>query len=306
MSVERWIITDQAEWLLRRRANVNGSEIAALFRRNPYLTPFALYAEKAGLAELATPESEVLRRGRILEPAVAAGVQEERPHWGIEKAAEYVWSPTWRLGCTPDFYARCPDRGLGVVQAKTVARPVFEDEWAEGPPQWIILQTLQEMMLTDSRWGAIAALVMSAYTVDIQIWEFDRHEAAEARIVAAAEMFWSDIAAGKPPEAEWSRDDEVIKALYPRDNGAIVDLSGDGRLVELLEDYEQLSTIGRDVECRLRAVKAEIAAKLGNAATATLPGWEVTHKTQKRTGYVVGDTEFRVLRIKRRNQEMAA
>lgn len=306
MSVERWTITDPAEWLLRRRANINGSEIAALFNRNPYLTPFALYAEKAGLAELATPDSDVLRRGRILEPAVAAGVQEERPQWCIEKAAEYVWSPSWRLGCTPDFYARCPERGLGVVQAKTVARPVFEDDWAEGPPQWIILQTLQEMMLTDVSWGAIAALVMSAYTVDIRIWEFERHQAAERRIVTAAKTFWKNVAAGKPPEAEWGRDDEVIRALYPRDNGATIDLSGDGRMAQLLEDYEQLITMGRTAENRLRAVKAEIAAKLGNAAAATLPGWEVTHKTQKRAGYIVEETEFRVLRVKRRNQEIAA
>jgi predicted phage-related endonuclease len=306
MSVERWTITDPAEWLSRRRANINGSEVAALFRRNPYLTPFALYADKAGLAELATPDSEVLRRGRILEPAVAAGVQEERPQWRIEKAAEYVWSPSWRLGCTPDFYARCPDMGLGVVQAKTVAKPVFDEDWAEGPPQWIILQTLQEMMLTGASWGAIAVLVMSSYTVDIQIWEFKRHQAAEKRIIATAKAFWKDVATGKPPEAEWGRDDEVIRALYPRDNGTIIDLSADGRMAQLLEDYEQLSTMGRNAENRLRAVKAEIAAKLGNAAAATLPGWEVTHKTQKRAGYVVQDTEFRVLRIKRRDQEMAA
>jgi predicted phage-related endonuclease len=307
MQIERWTITDHAEWLLRRRANINGSEVAALFGRNPYRTLFALYADKAGLADVAGPDKDVLRRGRILEPAVAAGVREERPDWSIEKAGEYIWSPAWRLGCTPDFYAESPGRGIGVMQAKTVARPVFDEDWAEGPPQWIVLQTLQEMMLADARWGAIAALVMSAYTVDIRIWEFERHPAAEKRIIASARSFWTELAAGRQPQLDWARDDDVIKALYPRDNGATLDLSGDPRMPELLAQYEQLTAIGRDAEERLRAVKAEIAAKLGHAATATLPGWEVTHKTQTRIGYTARESEFRVLRVRRvPGEEIAA
>jgi predicted phage-related endonuclease len=252
---------------------------------------------------LATPDSDTLRRGRILEPAVAAGVREERPHWSIEKADDYIWSPEWRLGCTPDFYARCPERGLGVVQAKTVARPIFDEEWTIGPPQWIILQTLQEMMLTEASWGAIAVLVMGAYTVDIRLWEFERHQPAEKRIIAAARAFWEDVSAGRQPSADWRRDDVVIKALYPRDNGAIVDLSHDARMPELLERYEELSAESKAVDGELRAVKAEIAAKLGNAAMAVLPGWEVTHKTQERTGYTTKETEFRVLRVKRMSKE---
>jgi predicted phage-related endonuclease len=307
MLIQRWTITDHAEWLRRRRANINGSEVAALFGQNPYLTPFALYADKAGLAELASPDSDVLRRGRILEPAVAAGVREERPDWTIEKAGEYIWSPVWQLGCTPDFYAECPQRGAGVVQAKSVAKPIFDEDWAAGPPEWIILQTLQEMMLANTSWGAIAALVMSAYTVDIRLWEFERHAPAEKRIIAAARNFWSDVAAGRQPKADWGRDDEIIKAIYPRDDGSMIDLSSDRRMPELLEAYEQYCAMGKHAEDGLRAVKAEIAARLGPAAAATVTGWEVTNKTQKRAGYSVGETEFRVLRVKRiGNEELAA
>jgi hypothetical protein len=77
-------------------------------------------------------------------------------------------------------------------------------------------------------------------------------------------------------------------------------------MAELLESFDQLSRMGRDAEARLRAVKTEIAARLGPAAAATLPGWEITHKTQKRAGYAAQDTEFRVLRIRRKSEEMAA
>jgi predicted phage-related endonuclease len=305
--IERWTITDRAEWLQRRRPNINGSEVAALFGINPYLTPFALYTGKAGLADLSAPDSDVLRRGRILEPAVAAAVTEEHPEWKIQKAAEYIWSPDWRLGCTPDFYVHCQERGVGVLQAKTVAKPVFDEDWQDGPPQWIVLQTLQEMMLEDVAWGAIAALIMSSYTVDLRIWEFERHAPAEKRIIARATAFWADVDAGRQPKLDYDRDADVIRALFPRDNGTVVDLTGDNRLPQLLTEFEALSAVGKHAETKLKAVKAEIAAKIGDASVATLPGWEVSHKTQRRAGYVVKDTEFRVLRVKRTGkQEMAA
>src|SRR5688572_26475772 len=92
-TIERWKITDRAEWLQRRRKNINGSEVAALFGVNPFMTNLALYAEKAGLADMAPPDSAVMRRGRIMEPAVAAGVMEEKPEWELQKAAEYLWQP---------------------------------------------------------------------------------------------------------------------------------------------------------------------------------------------------------------------
>jgi len=306
--IERWTITDRDEWLFRRRANINGSEVAALFGCNPWMTNLALYADKAGLATLNAPDTDVLRRGRILEPAVAAGVLEERPDWKISKANEYVWSPEWRLGCTPDFHAHCPKRGIGVIQTKTAAKPIFDQDWQDGPPQWIVLQTLQEMMLEDVTWGAIAVLVMNSYTLDIHIWEFERHALAEKRMIQKAAIFWGDVAAGRQPKFNFAEDGDVIKALFPRDNGTSIDLTGDNRLPGLLEEFEALSALGKDAEGKLKAIKAEIAAKIGDASVATLPGWEISHKTQRRAGFVVKDTEFRVLRVKRTagKQEMAA
>lgn len=306
MQVNRRTITDHADWLSWRKGNINGSEVGALFGCSPYITPYALYADKAGLANIAAPDSDVLKRGRILEPAIAAAVAEDRPKWKIAKSGEYLWSPQARLGCTPDFDVHCPERGLGVMQGKTVARPIFEAEWQDGPPLWIILQTHQEMMLSGVKWGAIGALVTSTYSIDLKIWEFERHEATEKKIIATAAQFWADIAAGRQPKPDYAADDEIIKLVYARDNGKTIDLSRDNRMPDLLERYEALAAVGKSTDAELKAVKAEIAEKLGDAAMALLPGWEVTHKTQTRKGYTVADTSFRVLRVKRSGVARAA
>ena len=307
--MQRWKITDRDEWLARRRPNINGSEVAALFGLSPYMTPFALYAEKAGLADLSPPDNKMMMRGRILESSAPAALKVLRPSWKVEKAEDYLWSSDWRLGCTPDFWAHCPERGLGALQVKTVAKPIFDEQWQDGPPQWIVLQTLQEQMLSEVRWGAIYPLVVSDYDLEWEhLFEFERHAPAEKRIIAKAAAFWADVDAGRRPKIDYAEDGDVIRALFPRDNGTTLDLTGDNRMPALLEEFETFSAMGKHAEGKLKAVKAEIAAKLGDAATAMLPGWHVTNKTQERAGYEVKPTSFRVLRVKRTEakQEQAA
>lgn len=300
MTIERWKITDRDEWLKRRRPNINGSEVGALFGCNPYVSHYALYADRAGLVTCSPPDSDVLRRGRILEASVQAALTEYRPDLECVKADEYVWSPDWRLGCTPDFYVLSEKKpGLGVMQAKTVAKPIFDEDWASGPPRWIILQTLQEMMLTECAWGMIAALVLTSFSVNLQWWEFTRHEASEAKIKGTAEKFWADVEAKRSPPPNWSVDGETIKAMYPLSDGPALDLTGDNRMPVLLEQLEQQAAIQKHTETQLKAIKAEIAAKLGASASATLPGWEVTYKLQHRKETVQAASSFRVMRAKR-------
>ena len=307
MPIERWTITDRDEWLTRRRPNINGSEIGALFGLSPFLTRYGLYADKAGLADTEGPDNDAMRRGRIMEPSVAAAVVEEHPDWRIQKATDYVWSPEWRLGCTPDFIVHSKDRGVGVLQAKTVAKPVFDEDWQDGPPQWIVLQTLQEMLLEDVPWGVIAALVLTSFTVELKTWQFERHAAAEQRLVSEAAQFWGDLEAGLAPKPDYRVDGDIIKAIYRCDDGNTLDLSHDNRMPELLEKYQSLQAMGSHAEKELKAIKAEIAEKMGPAAVATLPGWQVTNKLQHRKETVQKAASFRVLRVKKlESQEKAA
>lgn len=303
--IERWTISSRQEWLEKRRGNINGSEIGALFQPgSPFLTPFALYADKAGLITKSDEDNDAMRRGRIMEPAVANAVLEEHPDWKIDKATDYLWSSEWRLGCTPDFYAHCPKRGIGVIQAKTVAKRVFEEEWHSGPPQWIVLQTLQEMMLAQVAWGAIAVLILEfPFKLDWAIFPIERHERGEQRLISKATEFWRNVRDARPPRPDFARDDDVIRAMFPRDNGKTVDLTGDNRLPELLDQLEKYQAMGGAAEKALKAVKAEIIAKLGDAAAATLPGWEITYRTQSRKPKIVKETTYRVLRVKRKDQD---
>jgi hypothetical protein len=305
--MERWPVHDRDEWLARRRANVNASEVGALFGAHPYITLLELYCDKANIAERDGPTDGVLYRGQIFEPAVAEAVAKDRPDWKISKATDYLVDPDNRIGATPDYIVECPNRGRGVLQTKTVGTLPAQiahwgveaaECWAEEatPPLWVQLQTLQEMLLEDVQWGAVGALLLDPNNPRIAIQTFDRHADAEARLLNGVGKFWAGVRDGVMPNVDYARDAHVINALYPADDGSEIDLSGDNYLPPLLARRKQLVDLRGPVEKELSTINTEIAAKMGAATTARLDGWKLTRKLQHRKPTPA--SSFRVLRVR--------
>lgn len=312
--VERFLVTDRATWLERRRRAVNASEVGALFGRHAYQTELGLYVDKSGRVPPKKFDNAVLRRGRLLEGSVAEAVREERPDWQITKANQYLFrslrnnvfdgqSTPVGIGATPDFIVECPKRGRGVLQAKTALPSVFEADWSPTvPPLWIILQVQQEMLLEGVSWGAIAVLVVDPWSWPIHIYELKAHAGTHEILLSHVTRFWEHLDKGEEPAPDYARDSETLKSLYPRDNGEILDLSGDNYMNELIGNYESakaaLKARAAD-EKALKTIETEIKAKIGNALGARGSDWEAHMPTIERKGYVVEGTSYRMLKVKR-------
>lgn len=304
MTIERIPIKDREAWLSMRKRDVTASAVAALFGAHPYETSLGLYVEKAGL-EIPPIDNAILRRGRLLEGAVAIAVEEDRPGWKLTKATDYFRDPDARIGATPDFFVEGDPRGLGIIQAKTVAPAAFKKSWNDSaPPFWIALQAATEMMLTGATWGAVAALVVDPYRMDCQIYEIPRHPGVEARIREAVAKFWDDLAAGREPDPDYGRDADLVAAMYP---AAVplktIDLTGDNLIPVILSERAELKTRMATDEARCKEIETEIKFKMGDAEIATINGFKITHKNQHRKAYSVAATDFRVLRITDQREE---
>lgn len=314
MTVERHPVIDsfegRAAWLTLREHNVNASEVGALFGDHPYMTAFELHTMKSGRTKSDGPDEAILRRGRILEGGVAQAVAEARPDWRITKATHYLSDTDARIGATPDFIVECPRRGRGVLQTKTCGPMLAQmahwgisktADWETEafPPLWIQLQTLTEQMLEDVSWGAIGALLIDGNTLPLAICEFERHAQAEARIKAAVAKFWDNVASGTAPKPDYARDADVLRSLYPQSNDKTLDLSTDNRIQALLAEYDELNTRVKADDAAIKAVKAEIFAKLGHAGKATLPGWIIKAPTIHTKEYTVSAKSYRRLTISR-------
>ena len=310
MPIERVEIQDRDQWLAMRRDNVNASEVPIVCGEGAYGSLAELFAEKKGLRPPLV-DSGVLRRGRWQEAAVFEALSDERPEWEVRRAKIYLRDSELRLGCTPDGFALAPDRpGRGVVQAKTVARSIFVRRWLEDPstpvefgdavpPIYYVLQTLTEMFVSGSLWGVLAVIVSSEFDNTLRLFDIERDPEAEQRIVDNVDAFWRDyFDPGIMPPFDPVRDERLIKALFPKDDGTTVDLTADNRTLPLVED---LLEIGKGIK-RLReqesAIKTELQGKLqGHTYGQLADGRWLQWKAQTRRAYSVAATTFRTLKV---------
>jgi predicted phage-related endonuclease len=310
MSTQRWTITSNEEWLERRKRHVTASVVGGLFGCHPYTSALRLYVEKSGV-ELPAPASSVLRRGRLLEPAVAAAVAEEHPEWRLEKCREYYFDDDVKIGATPDFLIHNDPRGLGVLQTKTAAPSVFLRDWSDtDPPFWIVLQTLTEAMLTEAAFAVVAVLVVDPFELACPLYDVPRHSGSEYRIIEAVTKFWADVAAGREPGPDYNKDRDVLALLSRKETPEkTIDLSGDNEVIAgLHERGDLMKRIKADKE-RCNAIEALIMDRMRDAAVVTnVPDFRITWKTSHFKEYTVQARDSRVLRIldRREDKDVAA
>src|SRR3990167_9543260 len=69
--------TTEAEWREVRRQGIGASDAPAIPGLSPWKSPIQLYADKLGLAEDGSEETEAMRWGRRLEGVIIAAYAEE-------------------------------------------------------------------------------------------------------------------------------------------------------------------------------------------------------------------------------------
>lgn len=310
MSVERHITPGRDEWLALRKQDVTASAVGALYGCHDYLTAYGLWAEKTGRMSSDAPDSGILRRGRLLEPVAVEALREERPTWEVTRSTDYFRDTDARLGGTPDVLVRCPERGAGIVQIKTVAPMVFRQKWLDedrqiAVPTWIGLQASVEAYLTGAKWAAVAVLVVD-HVIDLHIIDVPLVDGLMDRVKADVQAFWALCDSGATPDPDYGRDGALIARLFDTDNGSTVDLSTDNHLPELLAEREALKAQEKQASERIKVIETEIRAKVGEATFATLPGWNISLKTLQRKAYEVKATSYRALRIRNTAHKEAA
>jgi len=303
--IERFEVTDREQWLRRRLLDVTASDIPAVLGVNPDRSCAAVWAEKTGLIA-SSPQTEFLQYRLCQEGAVLKWLRQfGRPDWEIAEGGVYLRDPDIRLGCTPDAVAIDPKReGIGVVQIKTVREDIFERDWVQPDGKIILplgyqLQTQCEAMLVGAQWAVVAVEVMGYGTGHFFIAEVELNAEVADRIKDVVVRFWADTEAGKTPRFDFDLDGDVINAMHrtPFVKDPPRDLTGDNMLPPLLEKRKRRKAYIAAAEKWVDRADAEIKDKIGDHETATLPGWKLSWKLQKREQRIMEATQFRVLRV---------
>lgn len=322
MAVEKIAIGDQfgrvdrATWLALRQQDITASDVPAVCGEGMFGSAAKVWAEKRGLIG---PQdmTEAMKRGLWGEAAVFEAIGWEYPEWEVRRAKVYLRDAAARLGATPDGAAIIPDLdGVTILQTKVIARPVFEMYWRADPddefspivpPLAYQLQTLTETMLADAPRGMIVPLVVdtfkwslyTAFSPGASGLLIDRNPQAEKVIREQVASFCTNfLDAGVQPAIDPERDEQLVKKLFPQDNGIEVDLSGDNELPGYVDLLENARASKKSAESDEKVAKTAIAGKIGEASIARLAdGRRISHKTQHRGSYTVAESDFRVMRV---------
>jgi hypothetical protein len=306
--IHSWPITSREEWLARRKQNVNASEIAALFgpEIHPFLTPYKLWALKCEKI----PDEEdkpILRRGRLFEPVVVNILREDYPDWHLSPANVYYWDDETRLGATPDVYATRPaDYGRGTVQIKTVGQFAFKRRWHDehgniAVPTWVAVQATVEAYLIGASWAGVAAMKLGDGGIEVVFIDIPLKPHLIHRIEDLTGEFWRRVSANEPYDPDFGRDRKVVFDLYSEASGAIIDLTGDAELGEILSQraqFKQVEKAGEDATAQRKILDARIIHKLANAPGARFGSRVVTIKVVKKKSYTVKATQYPLVNVK--------
>jgi len=283
---EAWRITSRGEWLERRRSAVNSSQMGAVLGVHPYLSPEQLIGQMRG--ESVRGDTPSMRRGRVLEPAVAAALQEDHPEWPpLVKSDSYYWLPEHRIGATPDYL--WGDDGL--VECKTCA-PHIWDQWHGRVPLAYLLQLLTALMCTGRERGIVAVMVCAGQ-FPVHEFALERHPEAERKIIDAVAAWWKAWDRG---EIAAPQSVEELETLL--DNGEHLDWTNNEEMQMLLAERRDLKTEISKLTQRLGEYEYKIKNNIGRASTAWTPGYSITFRHHHRAEYTVPAKDIRVLRIK--------
>lgn len=260
------------EWLDARRAGIGGSDVGAIMGFNQYKSAYQVFLEKTGQYHEEV-DNEAVYFGNALEDFVA---QEFAKRTGkkVRRLNKMLVHPEH------DFMLANLDRVVvgerAVLECKTASEYVKEAWEGEEIPASYLCQVHHYLTVTGFEKAYIAVLVGG----NKFIWkEIERDEEFIQILIDCEKDFWEnhvlkDVA---PPIDGSDATNELIKKMYPQDDGTAIMLTKDDDV--LLDAIDSISSEIKALEQQKKEYENKLKLKLENAAEGHTPRHEVTFKT---------------------------
>lgn len=273
--------TTREEWLAKRRLAIGGSDAPVVLGLQG--SPLALWAEKLGLEmkrdEDDEEEPEWLEIGREIEAPIAKIAARRAGRELIDLGAYTIIrsEESEHIACSPDRLVVDKEKGLGVLQIKNVGW-MNARKWKEEPPESVLAQNQHELYVCQTskdlirvygepKFGMVAALLGGNHIV----WMDQEPNARFVKMLLKIEAeFWVRVQDGTPPDPKGTEYcGQAIAALYPADNGTVIEIGGTNW--DLVNEYDSWCEAFKVAEQRKELLSQQIKVLIGEAARATLP-----------------------------------
>ena len=276
------------EWLEARKYGIGGSDAAAILGVDPFRSALEVYCDKIGIAEPQV-DNDAMKWGRKLEPLVAEAYQEETGR-ELKDFGINIWqgNEPWLIA-SQDRQIVKPKTGHLEIKTSNYLK---EGDLAEEIPVYWLVQFQHSLAATGLDWGGFAILLNARklFWVDVE-----RDNSFIEAMLEAEAKFWKRVEDHDPPPPDSSESaTKVLKALYPKDTGKTIVLPA-----EALEWDRVRGEADQEIkrwQGQKTAAENNLKAAIGEATFGTFTNVTYSWKHQKRDGYVVSPTEFRVLK----------
>lgn len=302
------------EWLAARSIGIGASESAVAIGESRWKSPYALWAEKTGLAEREPLVSEAAEWGLHLEQPIALKFAERSgrrvelvPTNTLYQNDTHKWiiaSPDAIQYPRPDE-RHLPDDSPGALQVKTAGvyytdednvRWATVDYWQEnGPPIEYQIQLMHELLATEWDWGSLICLVGGQKLLGP--FDYIRDDNFIDGLFSGLAIFWDKVISRTPPDIDSTQATaKALARMYGDGNGEAIDLTPEQELLalELKETRRQKKAIGE----KETLLKNQLAAVMGEAVIATMPsGGYLSYRTISKAPYMVYPKPYREMRF---------
>lgn len=294
---------------------IGGSDVAAILGLSPWRTALSVWEEKTGMvdAEFDPEREKRLKRGNRLEPVIIELLQEERDVFVVERNARRFHPAHPFLSCQIDYeYAiGCSwerneflgEPGNGEVKS---VDPRAAHEWGEDGSQDVPAHYMAQVQFGLAVTGRSGATIAALIGDDLRVYRFERDEQLCAALIDKAVSFWNDHVLTKIPPPPQDKVDAA--KLVRRFAGFSFEASEDlqSEISNLRQAKAELKRWSKEAEAAELAIlqKVVVSAEVLGDGTApdkitVLAGGKqaLTWNLQKRSSYVVKESDFRVLRL---------
>lgn len=274
MAIQRIKRESREEWLELRRRYIGGSDAASVVGLNDYQSPYALWAEKMGIA----PAFEGNLRTRVgteLEPVIAKLFEEE--------TGKKVQNCNFSLinDSFPWAVADVDRMVIGedaILEIKSTSALNLKHYKNGDYPARFYVQVMHYLAVTGKQKAYLAVLIGNS---DFKIFEIERDEAEISALMEAEKQFYGYMQSGEEPPAN-AVDVESIELAHPTSNGTSIELFGQQNIMrEYLELKARIAALEKEAD----GIAAVLKQDMGDAEKGTDGEYIVTWANRTRTTF---------------------
>lgn len=249
---------------------IGGSEIAAVCGLDPYCSPALLAARKLGLVE-AKPESQAMRIGKALEPAIAQLAGEAG--YEVIPAPRLTLIDSERPWCVgrPDGYTVVSEQ-RAVAELKAVSERAHRAGWEDGVPDRYQVQVQWYLHLTNLSYALLAAFVGGQR---LELYTLERNDRAITYLLDRAQRFVDLVKRGQMPEFTGSASEYRDMAMIFRGSPDRIEVEANSEVVRAVERAQRAQRRYEQAREAWEKAAAKVQATMGDATVLVHKGREL-------------------------------